>query len=79
MYLKIMTWHEAQIVKDGIYGTLADLERLATLIDRHLETATADSTFRIGMDYAQGANAVMVFEVRAPGLDPATADPLLTV
>ncbi len=77
MYLKVMTWQEAGFDNNGIRGALADLARLATLVEAKLLTAQAGSVVRIQDEFAADNPYALVLEVREDTFDPATADPLL--
>src|SRR5215216_6481053 len=76
-YLKLMTWAEAEITDNAICGTLPDFRRLAAMVGDKLNASSAGGTFTIGDEYAGGSKAVLEFEVREEGFDPASADPLL--
>ena len=76
-YLKLMTWGEAAITEDAICGTLPDFRRLAAIVGDKLNASSASSTFTISGEYADSSKAVIEFEVREEGFDPANADPLL--
>ena len=77
MYLKIMTWPEAGFDDKTIRGSLADLARLAKLIEAKLETAPPGSTIGIREEFASDSPYALVLDLRADGFDPAAADPLL--
>lgn len=77
MYLKVMTWQEAGFDKNAIRGTLADLSRLAGLVDTKLAQAQPGSVVRIQDEFTAGNPYALVLEVREDSFDPATADPLL--
>jgi hypothetical protein len=76
-YLKLMTWTEPGVTGDAICGSLPDFRRLAAIVGDKLHASSAGSTFTIGDEYAGGSKAVLEFEVREGGFDPASADPLL--
>jgi len=77
MYLKVMTWQEAGFDNNAIRGPLADLARLAALVEAKLATAQPGSAVRIRDEFAADSPYALVLEVREDGFDPATADPLL--
>jgi hypothetical protein len=77
MYLKVMTWQEAGIDKNAIRGTLADITRLAGLVEAKLITAKPGSAVRIQDEFAADSPYALVLEVREDSFDPPTADPLL--
>ena len=76
-YLKLMTWGEAEVRGDAICGTLLDFRRLAVIVGDKLNASSAGSIFIIGGEYVEGSKAILEFEVREEGFDPASADPLL--
>ena len=76
-YLKLMTWEEAEITNSAICGTLADFQRLATIVREKLTSSSVVSVFVVGDEYATGSGTI-AFEVREDGFDPADADPLLS-
>ena len=78
MYLELMTWSEADITEHAICGTLSDFKRLAEMVEGKLGHCNAGDGFSIGAEYAEGSDAVIEFEVRDEGFDPASADPLLS-
>jgi hypothetical protein len=77
MYLKIMTWPEAGCDENAIRGPLADLERLAKLIEAKLSVAHAGSSVLIREEFAVDSPYALVLDLREDGFDPATADHLL--
>jgi hypothetical protein len=76
-YLTIRTWKEPAITPDGIMGTLADIRRLAQLVEKKLQHTSVGSTFIIDTEYASNNAATLQCELQAEGFDPASADPLL--
>ncbi|HUE54049.1 MAG TPA: hypothetical protein VMO80_17030 [Terriglobales bacterium] len=77
MYLKVMTWQEAGFDNNAIRGSLADLARLAALVETRLATAQPGSAVRIHHEFAADSPYALVLEVREDSFDPAAADPLL--
>ena len=76
-YLKLMTWEEPEITNSAICGTLADFQRLATMIREKLSSSIAGSIFVLSDEYVAGSGTIE-FDVREDGFDPAGADPLLS-
>lgn len=76
-YLKLMTWEEPEITTSAICGTLADFQRLATIVRKKLSSSRPGSTFVVSDEYAVGGGSIE-FEVREDCFDPAAADPLLS-
>jgi hypothetical protein len=77
MYLELMTWNEADITEHAICGTLSDFKRLAEVVEKKLSSCIAGDKFIIGSEYADGGEAVIEFDVKDDGFDPASADSLL--
>lgn len=77
MYLKIMTWPQAGIDRDSIHGTIEDLERLASLIEHRLRSATPGDRISIAEAFTPACEYGLVLEVKSEGFDPAEADPCL--
>jgi hypothetical protein len=77
MSLKVMTWPEAGFDDDSIRGPLADLERLAKLIEAKLAPAHPGSSVLIQEEFAVDSPYALVLDVREDGFDPARADPYL--
>ena len=72
-----MTWPEAGFDAHAIRGPLADLTRLAKLIEAKLATARPGSSLLIKEEFAPDSPYGLVLDLREDGFDPATADPLL--
>jgi hypothetical protein len=79
MYLEVMTWPEAGFDKHAIRGSLADLGRLANLIEAKLTTALPGSSIRIQKEFSADSPYALILDLREDGFDPAVADPLLPV
>ena len=73
-YLEVMTWSEAGIDDHAIRGTLADLERLARIVEARVNQAVPGATIRSREDFAASSPYSLVLEVREDDFDPATAD-----
>ena len=73
-YLKIMTWPEAGFDDHAIRGPLADLGRLASLIEAKLAGARPGSAVRIREEFAEDSPYALLLDVREDGFDPASAD-----
>jgi hypothetical protein len=79
MYLVVTTWPEAGIDGHSIFGPLADLARLAKLVEAKLATAQPGSSFIIREEFAADSAYALALELQEEGFDPATADTLLPV
>jgi len=77
MYLVVMTWPDAGIDGHAIFGPLADLARLAKLVEAKLAMARPGSSFAIRAEFAADSAYALAFDLREEGFDPATADTLL--
>jgi hypothetical protein len=73
-YLKIMTWHIPLISEHAIGGTLEDIGRLKTKIDKKLSSTNVGETFEIGADYAPDSEYIIRFFVMSDGFDPASIE-----
>ena len=76
--LEIMTWGSAGLDGHAIHGTLADLERLAGLVEAALSSVTPGSRVCLRKEYAPDAEYSLVLEVQEDGFDPASADDALS-
>lgn len=76
-YLEVMTWPEPGFDNHAIRGTVADLARLAALIEAKIAIARPSSTVRIQEEFATDSPYALVFDLREDGFDPAAADTLL--
>jgi hypothetical protein len=74
-YLEVMTWPEAGFDDHAIRGPLADLGRLASLIEAKLAEARPGSAARIREEFAENSPYALLLDVREDGFDPASADP----
>jgi hypothetical protein len=74
-YLKLVTWPEAKIVADGVYGRLDDFERLAGIIEAGLHTMVHGEELRIDSEYSTRNDSVLVIKLEPDDFDPAACDP----
>lgn len=74
MHLKVMTWPDAGMDGNAIYGTLNDMERLATLVDEKIAGLAPGHIARIREEFASTSEYTLVLELRDDGFDPASAD-----
>jgi hypothetical protein len=77
MYLKVMTWHDSAIDKNSIHGTIADLTRLAQIVDEKLAAARQGDVVMIRDEYSQESTYSLRLDVKGAGFDPASVDPEL--
>ena len=77
MYLELMTWDKPEITEHAICGTLQDFKRVAKIVEGKLNPCNVGDRLIIGPEYAANNKAVLAFEVRKEGFDPASADPQL--
>jgi hypothetical protein len=77
MYLKIMTWPQPRLDRDGIGGPLSALARLADVVDAKIATARSGATIDIGSEFAANGPYALRLEVQEDEFDPAGADPAL--
>jgi hypothetical protein len=76
-YLVVTTSNEADLDGRGIRGPLAELARLARLIETKLSTARPGASIAIKEEFAIDSEYSLFLELREDSFDPATADPLL--
>lgn len=77
MYLKIITWNEAHIGEQGVYGSQKDLKRLANQIEGKLMEASPNQIFEVAEEYAGDKDYSMTLYVMREDFDPAEVDPEL--
>lgn len=77
MYLKVMTWPEAGFDGHAIRGRLADLARLAHIIEAKIAAAQPGSSISIRDEFSSTSPYALVLEIREDTFDPASADPAL--
>jgi hypothetical protein len=77
MYLEVMTWPEAGFDDHAIRGSLADLARLARIIESKVAATPPGSTASIRGEFATDSPYSLVLDVREDGFDPASADAAL--
>ena len=77
MYLEVMTWPEAGMDDHAIRGSLADLARLARIIESKVDATPPGSTAGIREEFAVDSPYSLVLDVREDGFDPASADAAL--
>jgi hypothetical protein len=77
-YFEIMTWPEPGFDDHAIHGSLADLKRLAAVVEKKLAVAQAGDSVFIQNEFAVNSPYALILEVREDGFDPAQADPMLS-
>ena len=70
-----MTWPEAGFDGQSIRGSLADLARLAGLVETKLAAAQPDSVVLIREEFASDSAYTLRLDIRDDWFDPASADP----
>jgi len=70
-HLKIINWHMASILRDGIYGPLESIQGLATVIEEKLRSHSPGERFIIDEEYSDVNAYKLEFVVREDGWDPA--------
>jgi hypothetical protein len=73
--LEIMTWPDPGFDDHAIRGSLADLTRLAKLVETKLKTAKPNSSIHIREEFANESPYSLLLDVRGDEFDPASADP----
>ena len=77
IYLEIMTWPEPDFEVHAIHGSLADLKRLAAIVENRLAVAQAIDSVCIQDEFAANIPYALVLEVCEDDFDSASADPTL--
>jgi hypothetical protein len=75
MFLEIMTWPEPSFDQHAIRGPLADLSRLAKLVEDKLNFSHANSEIFIKEEFAVNSPYALILDLREDGFDPASPDP----
>jgi hypothetical protein len=76
-YLKFVTWTEAKIVPDGVYGRIGDFTRLAEIITRMAINAEPGERVRIDEAYSGNNEANFELLLEPDEFAAAEADPAL--
>jgi hypothetical protein len=76
-YLEIMMWPEPGLDDHAIHGSLADLKRLANIVENRLAVVQEGDSVRIQDEFAANTPYALVLEVRKDDFDPADADLML--
>jgi hypothetical protein len=74
MYLKIGTWKEPVISSYGIFGSLQDIDRLASIIHSRLDKVQPNDRVDIDKEYSSNNEFAIKIIIREEGFDPASAD-----
>jgi len=75
MSFKIETAEEPEVDREGVRGSLADLDRLKTLVASGLENVGVGESFDVASEYSTSSRFRLEIELREPAFDPASADP----
>jgi len=75
--LKFVTWTEAKIVPDGVYGKVGDFTRLAEIITRRVTSAAPGDRVRIDEAYSRNNDAIFEIQLEPDEFRAAKADPAL--
>jgi len=73
-YLKIMTWKSSSINKDGFYGSIDELRRLAEIFIQKLNSTQEQDCFTISEEYSKTNEASLMVCIKADGFDPSSLD-----
>jgi len=76
-YLEIMTWPEPGFDDHAIHGSLADMNRLAAIVENRLAATRAGDSVLMQDEFAANTPYALILEVREDDFDPAEADPML--
>jgi hypothetical protein len=72
-----MTWPEPGFDDHAIHGSLADLKRLAAIVENRLAVAQLGDSVCIQGEFAANSPYALILEVREDDFDPALADSTL--
>ena len=75
MNLEIGTSHQTEITEQWIGGTLVDLLRLATFIERSTQANVVGKCVALRSNFSPMAPYELILDVRDDAFDPASADP----
>jgi hypothetical protein len=73
-----MTWPDAGVDRHAIHGSLADLTRLAKLVETKLSAAKPGSLIHIREEFGSDSPYTLLLDVRSDAFDPASLDPDLS-
>jgi hypothetical protein len=73
-YLKVVNWHMASILRDGIYGPLESIQGLATTIEEKLNLHNPGECFIIDEEYSDVNAYKLELVVREDEWDPSNVD-----
>lgn len=73
-YLKFVTWNEAKIVEDGLYGQPDDFRRLAESISVRCSQSPIGTQIRIDSEFSAKNEAILLIHIEQDEFDPASAD-----
>ena len=74
MYLRVVTFPDAEVNNDGIYGTLEDIARFAELLEARLRSASVGACFDLSGEFDARSSAAFTVHVEADSFDPAAYD-----
>ena len=74
MYLEIMTWDKPGIDNHAIYGSIKNIQQLASLFKAKVESAKEGEVLSIGKEYAPESKYSIVIEIQEHNFDPASVD-----
>jgi len=72
-----MTWSEPGFDDHAIHGSLADMNRLAAIVENRLAATRAGDSVLMQDEFAANTPHALILEVREDDFDPAEADPML--
>ena len=74
MNLEVGTWHQTEITEQWIGGPLAELLRLATLIERSAQDNVVGKRIALRASFSPMSPYDLILDVRDEAFDPASAD-----
>jgi hypothetical protein len=76
-YLKLITWNEPKIDKQGIYGSIEDISRFASIISDKIKTAKINEEIIIDKEYSNNNDYKLIIKIMPDDFDPASLDKIL--
>jgi hypothetical protein len=74
MYLKVVTWSSSEVNRNGIYGTLADIVRLAALIRGRLLSCKPGDSFALAQAFSAASSTELTLVCEPESFNPGAYD-----
>ena len=70
MYLKVVTSSSSEVNRDGIYGTLPDIVRLAILVRKHLLSCKTGDSFALAQAFSTASSTELTLVCEPASFNP---------